>query len=427
MIRRRTISTVAFLLFGILIGTELKAQVPKEAAASEALRPGEFSILPWDQTRLFDRQEDRVHGLASLAECNFTYGGFPRAADLSACEKLGLKAIVMPDPSLGLTVPKQLSDAEIEKSVTKLVKATNDSPACVGYFLRDEPGASQFAYLGKIVAAIRRHAPSKLAYINLFPSYATVGGPGTSQLEAKSFTEYLERYVAEVRPQFLSYDNYMVEYSNDLRDRATGASYFRDLLEVRRVAQEHNLPFWNIVTCVQIVPHTTPPSPANLLLQGWTTLAAGGQGVSWYKYEQKEYGYCPIDSEHARTATWQYLQMVNRQLKVIGPIVSRLRSVGVYFTAPAPLDNAPKLPEKLAQKVDSDTPVMIGEFASDGGAVDHVVLVNLSLERTASMSFKISQSRGTLEQYSPDDGHIAKCGSDFYLPAGQGILLKLAQ
>ena len=140
--------------------------------------------------------------------------------------------------------------------------------------------------------------------------------------------------MAEVKPQFLSYDNYMVEYSNDLRDRGTGASYFRDLLEVRRVSLKHGLPFWNIVTCVQIRPKTTPPSPANLLLQGWTTLAAGGRGVSWYKYKQKGYAYCPIDSEHGQTATWSYLQMVNRQLKVIGPMVSQLRSVGVYFTAP---------------------------------------------------------------------------------------------
>ena len=98
--------------------------------------------------------------------------------------------------------------------------------------------------------------------------------------------------MAEVKPDFLSYDNYMVEVSHDLRDRRTGAIYFRDLVEVRRVSLEHGLPFWNIVTCVQIRPNTTPPSPANLLLQGWTTLAAGGHGVSWYKYKQKDYLYC---------------------------------------------------------------------------------------------------------------------------------------
>jgi hypothetical protein len=384
-----------------------------------------FPILPWDQTRLLDNAEDRVHGLASLAECNFNFAGFPRVVDLPACEKLGLKAIVNPDDSLGLTKPAHLTDEQIDQAVRTLAEQTKNSPACVGYFLRDEPGASQFAYLGKIVAAIRRHAPGKLAYINLFPSYAIPGEAPGSQLEAKDFTTYLERYVAEVKPQFLSYDNYMVEYSQDLRDRATGASYFRDLLEVRRVAQEHSLPFWNIVTCVQIRPNTTIPSPTNLLLQAWTTLAAGGRGVSWYKYEQVGYEYCPIDTTHQRTATWSYLQMVNHQLAVIGPVMTKLKSVDVYFTAPSPLDNPPKLPGKLVNRLDADTPLMIGEFASKADDVDHVAIVNLSLERTAKINLTTLSALRQVEQYSAADGHLAKCNEPLYLPAGQGVLLKL--
>src|SRR5689334_18830493 len=120
----------------------------------EALRAESFAILPWDQMRALGGASDKVHGLASLRECNFTYAGFPRVEDLPACERLGLRAIVYPDDSLGLTNPQQLSDDAIEKAVRKLAESTRRSPACVGYFLRDEPGASQFAYLAKIVAAI---------------------------------------------------------------------------------------------------------------------------------------------------------------------------------------------------------------------------------------------------------------------------------
>src|SRR6476620_7662674 len=76
------------------------AQEHPEQRIVEALQPEHFAILPWDQTRLLSGPEDRVHGLASLAECNFTLAGFPRVADLPACEKLGLKAIVMPSKSL---------------------------------------------------------------------------------------------------------------------------------------------------------------------------------------------------------------------------------------------------------------------------------------------------------------------------------------
>jgi hypothetical protein len=393
----------------------------------KALQTKPFPILPWDQTRLLAGKEDRVHGLASLAECDFTFAGFPRVADLPACEKLGLKAIVMPSKSLAPVKNKQVTDEEVDRAVRQLVEETRNSPACEGYFICDEPGASQFKYLGKVVAAIRRHAPSKLAYINLFPSYAIPGESPGSQLEAKDFTTYLERYVAEVKPQFISYDNYMVEYSQDLRDRGLAASYFRDLIEVRRIALKHGLPFWNIVTCVQIRPHTTTPSPANLLLQAWTTLAAGGRGVSWYKYEQQGYLYCPIDTSHQRTATWSYLQMVNHQLKVIGPIVGGMRSDGVYFTAPAPTENGHALPGKLVTQLGADAPLMIGEFAARGKAIDHLVVVNLSLERTTKIHLQDLATAGSVEEYSPEDGHLAKCGADLYLPAGQGVLLKVTR
>lgn len=403
----------------------LQADETTDVPVVKALETAPFPILPWDQTRLLPEAEDRVHGLASLAECSFTFAGFPRVADLAACEKLGLKAMVMPSKLLAPVKDKRPSDDEIDQAVRQLAEQTRNSPACVGYFVCDEPGASQFKYLGKVVAAIRRHAPGKLAYINLFPSYAIPGEAPGSQLEAKDFTTYLERYVAEVKPQFISYDNYMVEYSQDLRDHGQAASYFRDLIEVRRVALKHNLPFWNIVTCVQIRPNTTIPSPANLLLQAWTTLAAGGRGVSWYKYEQQGYLYCPIDTSHRRTATWSYLQAVNRQLKAIGPIVGGMRSDGVYFTPPTPSENGHALPGKLITKLGADMPLMIGEFASHDKTIDHLVVVNLSLERTAKIHVQEISSAGSVEEYSPEDGHLAKCGADLYLPAGQGVLLKV--
>src|SRR5437762_12535538 len=97
-----------------------------------------------------------------------------------------------------------------------------------------EPSVKDFPVLGKAVAAVKKYAPGKLAYINLFPDYATLGAKDTSQLGTSNYTDYLERFVAEVQPQCLSYDNYMVQFSMDLRDRGMAAGYFRNLLEVRR-------------------------------------------------------------------------------------------------------------------------------------------------------------------------------------------------
>ena len=51
--------------------------------------------------------------------------------------------------------------------------------------------------LAKAVAAVKRFAPGKLAYINLYPNYATIGAPNLSQLGTDSYADYLERFIAE--------------------------------------------------------------------------------------------------------------------------------------------------------------------------------------------------------------------------------------
>ena len=154
----------------------------------------------------------------------------------------------------------------------------------------------------------------------------------------------------------------MVEYSNDLKDRATAASYYRNLLEVRRVAQEHHLPYINIPSANQLQPQTTIPSPANLAFQVYTTLAAGYRGVTLGTYFSQGYHYAPVDLEGNRTANWGYLQAVNREVMGLAPVMSRLESTGVFFTSPAPVDNLPSLPGRLVESATCPTPLMIGEF-----------------------------------------------------------------
>ena len=258
-----------------------------------------------------------------------------------------------------------------------MVEATAGNRTVLGYFIMDEPGVTSFPMLGKIVAAVKKHAPGKLAYINLFPSYATVGAPDRSQLGTATYTEYLERFVTEVKPQFLSYDNYMVQYSDDMQEQKRAAIYYADLLEIRRVSQKYGLPFWNIVSCNRFGPPTTIPSPANLAFQAFTTLAAGGRGVSWYKYYQDGYTYAPIDNAGEKTETWRYLQIVNRQVRILGPVMNRLRSTGVFFTSPPPVKSLPLLPGRIVKTVQSkasprgitkaEPPIMVGEFTDDKG------------------------------------------------------------
>ncbi len=403
-----------------------------------------FPILPWSPVHGWRPPYGNPrYGVESMAECNFTVSGFARTEDLPVCERLGLAAIMAPpDDEVPWKRPwRALSDEEIDQRLRTMVKLAGNSSAVLGYFIVDEPGTREFGALAKAVAAVKRYAPGKLAYINLFPGYATIGAPDKSQLGAASFTEYLERYAAEVKPQFISYDNYMIQYSDDLLDAGRAKNYFADLLEVRRVALKHDLPFWNIVSSNQIRKNTTIPSPANMMLQAYTTLAAGGRGLSWYTYyggsgPRPAYAYAPIDHTGNKTETWGYLQLVNHQVKTLGRIMNRLKSTGVFFDGPGMLDSLPPLPGRIIKEVHStisprgfaktSLPVMIGEFTDDSGS-DYVMIVNLSIERSGNLRITFAKAYGSKEIISAQDGHVVALDEEngLWLTAGQGALIRL--
>ncbi|MFQ6097411.1 MAG: hypothetical protein ACE5O2_06735 [Armatimonadota bacterium] len=410
---------------------ESNAERTVAMAGLEPLRTdaGFFPILPWDPLRGWDGKGSAQDVVEGIAECNFTMAGFAKPQDLPLCEKQGLKALVFGTADrgpLGRGEWKKLSDEDIVSFVREMVQDAGDSQAILGYYLMDEPGATWFPRLAVAVDAVKKFAPGKLAYINLFPGYATIGAPDTSQLETPTYEEYLERFVAEVKPQVISYDDYMVQYSMDLSNSGPAAQYFRDLLTVRRVAQKHDLPFWNIVSSNQIRSHTTIPSPANLQFQAYTTLAAGGRGVTWYTYNARGYGYAPVDQNGNRTMTWQYLQMVNRQVRTLGPMMNALRSTGVYFTAPAPVDVAQTLPGEVVRAVKADVPVMVGEFAAQD-ATRYVMAVNLSLQKSAKIALELAEGHDGGVVISAEDGSelAMEEGNAYWLVAGQGMLVRL--
>jgi hypothetical protein len=380
---------------------------------------GRFVIMPWELKRETQALLDEpTHGIDSLRACGFDTVAFVRPDQVAGAERAGMRALV--GRPTDLHVPwRTLPDHAIVVRVRELVAAAGKGDAVLGYFLADEPSVADFPALGKAVAAVRRIAPGKLAYVNLLPNYAT-----SAQLGTRSYAKYLERYVAEVKPQFVSYDNFGVALSTQPTARVRAADYYRNLLRVRRVALGHGLPFWNAVSSNRIRPRAAAPSPASLRLQAYTTLAAGARGLTWYTYYSGRYTNAPIDAAGDRTATWSYLKRVNRDVKALAPILSRLRSTGVYFTRRPPAGGLPLLPGKLVRSVASRTAVMVGEFAG-AAAERYALVVNLSLERSTKVVVKARSKR--IERILPPDRSPVPLAKNrpLRLAAGQGVLLKL--
>jgi hypothetical protein len=333
-----------------------------------------------------------------------------------------------------------MTSEEIDAKIKTVVEESKGHPCVIGYYLRDEPGAKLFPALAKAVAAVKKYDPGKIAYINLFPSYVTTDSEQNpnSQMQTKTFTEYLERYVQEVKPQFISYDNYMVEYSDDMQDLSKAAVYYADLLQVREIALKYKLPFWNVVTCNRIKGESSPPSPARYAFQSYSTLAAGGRGLGWFIYYYvPHFSYSPLDMRGRRTVLWQYLQAINKHVTTLGPKMNHLESTGVYFTSPTPVPDLPQLPGKLIKDVKitasprgniKTVPAfMVGEFKGDDGG-DYAMLVNTSLQFSARFHLETVKPYKKIVWFSPIDGLptslITDKTGEWVLP-GHGILLKL--
>ena len=123
----------------------------------------------------------------------------------------------------------------------RLIARVRHHPALYDYYITDEPSATNFAALGKLVAYLRERDPAHLAYINLFPTYASNEQLGTKGDTVTAYREHLRQYVDIVKPGLISYDHYQLAVEGDRQD------YFLNLAMIRRAAQDAGLPFLNIV------------------------------------------------------------------------------------------------------------------------------------------------------------------------------------
>ena len=388
-----------------------------------------FPIFPWDHLGSWgDKYQPLEEGVKLTAESRCTLSAF--VADqrgIDAAKANGLKCIL--EANVEPFDERKLSEQEIQKKLEELdaqikerVESTKDDPDVIGYCIQDEPGVYYFRFLAAAVSAIKRYAPGKLAYINLFPGYAsTIGADVDSQLGTYSYREYLERYVQEVKPQFLSYDNYMVEYSEDMRDIKRGSVFFSDLFEVREVALKYDLPFWFIGSSLCIMKNSSPPTPARCAYQMYTALAAGAEGLTWFLYYPLGWKESPIDENGRKTLTWSYVRDVNEQTFALGTRLRDYRSTAcgmdpLYTEEDYPkLPQFPALPQNVLKNVTSEfsanaknyetTPkLMIGEFAQKDGENVAALAVNLNFSTSVKIRFDVPEGYSTVKIVSPIDG-----------------------
>lgn len=348
---------------------------------------------------------------------------------LPIVERHGVRGLLT-DP---LLTPKSLEDAKKREALLAFVKRVRGQRGLYAYFLNDEPSASHFPALGRLVAFLREHDPAHLAYINLFPIGATNQQLGTEGDFTSAYQSYLDRFVDEVKPSLLSYDHYQFRVAGDT------PHYFQNLGMVRKKALESGLPFMNIVQACTWSPIFRAPKESEMRYLYYTTLAYGGQGLSQYVYAHPGHspGIATLDGKP--THVYEWLKPLNRDFAAIAEQLQPLRSLGTYHLGMLP-PGTEALPVDFPFSLDPPLSVMelkpwertrgvlIGAFGparKNKSRPTHVVIVNIDYKTDATFTVR---APGEMDVFDPADDKWSSTGkrtAELPLKGGGGVLVRL--
>jgi hypothetical protein len=413
---------VATAALGLLIATGPASRAADTSAAS-GWKVGQPIVTYWAGPPMTDAAASQMaDGGWNLVWCG--------EKDLDLVHRHGLRAQLQ-DP---LLAPASLENpAQLDK-LDALIARVRQHPALYAYFITDEPNATNFPALGKLVAHLRQRDPAHLAYINLFPTYATNDQLGNHGDTVTAYQEHLRQFIETVKPALISYDHYQFTAEGD------SAQYFLNLGLVRRAAQDAGLPFLNIVQAATWTPSMRAPKPDEMRFLVYTTLAYGAQGLSYYVYCCAGHTGGIANADGSPTPLYAALKALNREFAAAALQLQPLQSLGVYHAGMLPPGAVP-LPKEAAFTVDPPVPAMdykppqpvkgllLGYFGprAKSGAIStptRVVVVNLDYRSEAVLGISgpadLEVFDAAAGQWSPASGRRA----DLRLPPGGGKLLR---
>ncbi|PVD52559.1 hypothetical protein DC498_08535 [Terrimonas sp.] len=291
---------------------------------------------------------------------------------------------------------------ELQTATENTVRRFMHHPATAGYFLKDEPSAKDFPYLGKWMKSIHAIDSQHACYINLFPNYAL-----PAQLGTDTYQQYLDEYIAMVAPPVLSFDHYPVIETKG--ERHLRKEWFANLEMVAKTVQKNNKPLWAFALSVA---HGLYPVPtlAEIRLQVFANLAYGAQGIQYFTYwtprnkSQYVYHHGPIDDNNKRTDVYEMIKTVNREIQSLSGIFLSSKVISVEHTG----ENIPAGTQRLIEP-----PKGIKKIRTKGeGAI-------VSLIENDKQHYAIIVNRGfkqPMKLYIKGNGKLERVFKDIYKP-----------
>lgn len=208
----------------------------------------------------------------------------------------------------------------------QMAAAFEDHPAVIGIDAGDEPSSADFAHYGQVMAYLQQRFPGKIAYLNIYPSYAVKGSNTPEeivcQLGTDTYGGYIERYVQQVNTPYICFDYYL--YSAKL------PGLYESLTTVSRACRRHRRDMWMVLQVNSHQPEVFI-SEKQLRFQANCAMAFGARAVIWACYCAGWWHNHVLDRQGNRTEQYDKLRRVNRGLHRLGEICMQYRHEDTLF------------------------------------------------------------------------------------------------
>ncbi len=203
--------------------------------------PDEFLISAWSPPYAWygPPYEDTVFSYYKNANFDNALWVRDDNALIQKVHQFGLKYFLLVTPIIGglyLRAPDKETPPDVTEEMLQTLDAVvdkyKDDPNLLGYHICDEPHKQAFPNIGKVIERIRKKDPTKLSFVNIWPS-------------GKGYREYIDELLQTAKLELLSYDRY-----NFFNGYDEAASYFSNLKIIREYALKYDIPFCNIIQAI---------------------------------------------------------------------------------------------------------------------------------------------------------------------------------
>lgn len=295
------------------------------------------------------------------------------------------------------------------KEADKAYEQVKDAARCIGYHLKDEPSSAQMDTLVDLCLSFKEKDPSRMAWVNLYPSYAGATNLGGSYRDY--LTKWTNLYAGKYTEDHFYFDHYPFTATESVR-----SSYFSDLEAVRDVAYKNGKMATGGFTQMGSWNGMSRPTSDMARWSMYSLLAYGMKSISHFCWVAPAYNAPSSGGEGMKdfVLTWdgqktdlyEPVSILNWQVRQLGYVLANVDVKHAYHTASVP-DGAEGLPGSFLAQPGTKGDDFVYSIAYGKDTDEPYLLVfNKALSGEAkdyTIDFDLDSGVKSLTYYKPTD------------------------